>query len=265
MLVGLAKLSNARDFDAMRDALIDDFIEDLTFGEAFEQTGRMVSISIAPADHHQRARVLNALTSPNITLRSAVRASSCVPGLTKPVMLEAKDSRGKPKPYLPNLRWIDGAISADLPMRRLARLYAVNHFIVSQINPESMIARYVVHDPKAAKEDPLLAASNIFFSSMREAVKLANRSFWPFRNQVTEVAEEQFERFDTQNYSGDITISHRFGQDSLRHLRFDFNGEDDIEALILEGRRATWPHIDQIRNAMVIGLKLQSLIKEMEQ
>ena len=42
---------------------------------------------------------------------------------------------GKVQPYLPSRRWIDGSFSQDLPAKRLARLYSVNHFIVSQVMP----------------------------------------------------------------------------------------------------------------------------------
>jgi NTE family protein len=212
---------------------------------------------VASADQHHRARLLNAVTSPHVTLRSAARASSCLPGFSKPVVLEAKDGRGNIRPYLPSQGWIDGAISSDLPMRPLARLYQVNHFIVSQINPVSVIAPYLVSDRKSDQSGTLASASKVYFSAMREAANRANQMVWPIRNRMTEGVAARFDRMELQNYSGDVTISHKFTSQSLRYLRFDFRDDAEIEHLAMAARRATWTRIDQIRNAMAIAQRLE--------
>ncbi|MBT8446512.1 MAG: DUF3336 domain-containing protein, partial [Gammaproteobacteria bacterium] len=110
-------------------------IPDLTFQEAYEKTGRQISITVAPAEPHQRSRLLNAITSPNIFVRSAVMASCAVPGVFPPVMLMARNVHGESQPYLPTRRWVDGSIADDLPAKRLSRLYSTNHYIVSMVNP----------------------------------------------------------------------------------------------------------------------------------
>ncbi|NNC77065.1 MAG: DUF3336 domain-containing protein, partial [Woeseiaceae bacterium] len=116
-------------------AVINRLIPDLTFQEAQEKTGIHINISVAPADVHQKSRMLNATTSPNVMVREAVLASCAVPGVYPPVTLVAKNVDGKKQPYLPSRRWIDGSIVEDVPLKRLARLYGVNHSIVSQTNP----------------------------------------------------------------------------------------------------------------------------------
>ena len=83
------------------EKLIARMIPDLTFQEAYEKTGRQISISVAPAELHQRSRLLNAITSPNVYVRSAVMASCAVPGVFPPVMLMAKNQHGERQPYLP--------------------------------------------------------------------------------------------------------------------------------------------------------------------
>ncbi|MDG2410642.1 MAG: DUF3336 domain-containing protein, partial [Halioglobus sp.] len=117
------------------EELIARMIPDLTFQEAYEKTGRQISISIAPAEVHQRSRLLNAITSPNVFIRSAVMASCAVPGVFPPVTLMAKNQHDEAQPYLPTRRWVDGSIADDLPAKRLQRLYSTNHFIVSMVNP----------------------------------------------------------------------------------------------------------------------------------
>ena len=72
--------------------LIAETIPDLTFAEAYAKTGRQVSITVAPAEPHQRSRLLNAVSSPNVYLRSAAMASCAIPGVFPAVMLQAKMS-----------------------------------------------------------------------------------------------------------------------------------------------------------------------------
>jgi TAG lipase/steryl ester hydrolase/phospholipase A2/LPA acyltransferase len=49
--------------------------------------------------------------------------------------LKAKDKHGNIIDYHPpHIKWRDGSIGADLPMRRLSELFSVNHFIVSQVS-----------------------------------------------------------------------------------------------------------------------------------
>ncbi|PIE41266.1 MAG: patatin family protein, partial [Gammaproteobacteria bacterium] len=110
-------------------------VKDLTFEEAFERTGRRINITVSPADPHQESRLLNAMTSPHVLVRKASLASCAIPYVYPPVMLWAKNIDGEKCPYIPSRQWVDGSIKNDLPALRLARLYGVNHTIVSQTNP----------------------------------------------------------------------------------------------------------------------------------
>ena len=74
-------------------------IPDMTFQEAYEKTGRKISVTIAPLEEHQSSRLMNAITSPNVFIRSAVQASCAVPGIFPPVMLMAKNVYGETQPY----------------------------------------------------------------------------------------------------------------------------------------------------------------------
>ena len=94
----------------------------MTFGEAFEHTGRKINISVSPSEVHQSSRLLNAVTSPNVCIREAVMASCAVPGVFPAVTLMAKNARGERLPYVASRKWVDGSIADDLPAKRLARL-----------------------------------------------------------------------------------------------------------------------------------------------
>ncbi|MEH6582489.1 MAG: DUF3336 domain-containing protein, partial [Halioglobus sp.] len=104
-------------------------IPDMTFQEAYEKTGRSINITISPSEPNQTSRLLNHIASPTVTIRSAVLASSALPGVFPPVQLQARNVDGDIQTYLPSRRWIDGSFSQDLPAKRLARMYGVNHFI----------------------------------------------------------------------------------------------------------------------------------------
>ncbi|HET8704842.1 MAG TPA: DUF3336 domain-containing protein, partial [Pseudomonadales bacterium] len=129
----------------VKDQALDGFDPKMTFQEAYEHTGRYINVSIAPAEKHQNSRLMNAITSPNVYIRAAIDASSSIPGIFPPVTLYAKGSDGKPKPYLASRKWVDGSTADDLPAKRLARLFGVNHYMVSLINP---LAAPFVRDPK---------------------------------------------------------------------------------------------------------------------
>ncbi|MSQ98342.1 MAG: DUF3336 domain-containing protein [Xanthomonadales bacterium] len=110
-------------------------IQDLTFLEAYEKTGRILNISVSPAEPNQFPRLLNYLSPPNVLIRQAALASSAIPGLFPPVQLRARNYNGKSVPYVPQSRWIDGSVHEDIPKEKVNRLHNVNHYIVSQINP----------------------------------------------------------------------------------------------------------------------------------
>jgi predicted acylesterase/phospholipase RssA len=74
-----------------------------TFREAYERTGRLINITCTPFKTSVKGSpplILNHLTAPDVTLSSAVCASSCVPMLIEPVALMEKSSDGSLRPYV---------------------------------------------------------------------------------------------------------------------------------------------------------------------
>ncbi|WIA29719.1 hypothetical protein OEZ86_012199 [Tetradesmus obliquus] len=117
-------------------------IGNYTFLEAYERTGRILNVSVCPADTNEPARLLNYLTAPQALIWSAVAASSAFPGLFHPQDLLARNARGEEVRFnAPSLsdnvsrRWRDGSLELDLPTFLLSEMFNCNHFIVSQTNP----------------------------------------------------------------------------------------------------------------------------------
>lgn len=72
---------------------------DVTFEEAFELTGKHVCITVSASrvgeDAAQQRLLLNHISTPHVTLASAVAASCALPGVMAPAKLVAKNSEGQ--------------------------------------------------------------------------------------------------------------------------------------------------------------------------
>lgn len=62
----------------------------MTFKEAYLRTGRILNISVIPADRHSPTKLLNYVTAPDTVIWSALLASAAVPGILPPVVLMQK-------------------------------------------------------------------------------------------------------------------------------------------------------------------------------
>jgi TAG lipase/steryl ester hydrolase/phospholipase A2/LPA acyltransferase len=236
---------------------IERLIPELTFQQAYELTGREINISVAPAEEHQTSRLLNAITSPNVYVRSAVLASCAIPGVFSPVTLEAQNIYGEKQPYLPSRKWVDGSVSEDLPVMRLARIYGVNHYIASQTNP---LVLMMVRDS---------AAEQGFGSFMVDMAQQSFKEWARFAHGMGRRYSRNWSRFNllrnmavsvvTQEYTADINIIPRYRSFNPRRLLSPLS-EKELMWLITEGERSTWPKLELIRNCSKISRKLDEIL-----
>ena len=234
-------------------------IPNMTFQEAYEKTGRSINISVSPAEPRQTSRLLNHIASPNVTIRSAVLASSAIPGIFPSVQLKARDVDGKIKPYIPSRRWIDGSFSQDLPAKRLARMYGVNHFIVSQVLPG------VGHD--ARKSRP--GITKTFTDASMAATKQIVRGLLDVVQHRVAIGPkiatgmEALNAVIDQQYSGDINILPRYSVLQIANV-LRVSNKEETQELFSSGERATWPKIPAIRTTTRIGRTLDKILHEFE-
>ncbi|KAJ5370192.1 uncharacterized protein N7496_006284 [Penicillium cataractarum] len=118
-------------------------VGDLTFEEAYARSKRILNITIATAGKTGTPNLLNYLTAPNVLIWSAAAASnaSSATTLSSPVTIYCKDETGSivPWPHTKeavfqpwrHVTYGDG----ESPLSRIAELFNVNHFIVSQARP----------------------------------------------------------------------------------------------------------------------------------
>jgi NTE family protein len=239
--------------------MIDRLIPDLTFLEAFHKTGYQVNISVAPAELHQTSRLLNAVTSPDVMIRDAVLASGSVPGLYPPVTLMAKSNNGSKKPYLPSRQWVDGSLTEDLPIKRLSRLYGVNHTIVSQTNPLAL--PFVNVDSKSTE------ALDVIWGTGLQTTKSWSLAFAKIlqsstrKNIVVRKFLNRYISLLSQTYTGDINILPSNRINSMWSVVSPRTKKEALK-LIRDGERATWPVIERIRIQTRVSRCLDRIIRE---
>jgi NTE family protein len=243
------------------ESIVNSIVPNLTFQEAFELTGRKINISVSPYGVHQKSRLLNAIASPNILIRSALMASSAVPGVFPPATLFAKNKDGKIQAYLPSRKWIDGSMSNDLPSKRLARLYGANHFIVSLTNP---VVLPFVNSPFQRSE--FLAPVVRFGKAViRETTQFNYTIAKPFFKYIPSLAlmANTVNSVIQQDYTGDINIVADFSVIKPRKLLATLTREE-LTGLIAKGEKATWPKLEAIRTCTKIGRLLDDILEEYE-
>lgn len=258
-----AGFSNKSLFDssALENALINLF-DLMTFEEAYKKTKRHITVTVSPADLHQYSRLLNAKTSPNAIITQAVRASCAVPVVFNPVQLRAKAANGDIVPYIPNRRFADGSLMADLPFERLARLYGVNHSIVSQTNP------LAVPFLSSSREE----ADNLYSMTMRHVGQLAKtNSIFAFDvleklidNKGAKLAIHKVRSIIDQQYVGDINIIPKKQLRNLAQILANPTVES-INALIESGERAAWPQLHVIDRNTQISETLRYYLRLLKQ
>ena len=237
------------------------FIPDLTFEQAFARTGRAMNVSVAPAETHQTSRLLNATTSPSVLMRSAVLASAAVPGIFPPVTLQALDSHGERKNYLPSRKWVDGSVSDDLPAKRLARLYGVNHYIVSQTNPHVLPFVTDGHrkqTPAGLIENAARRSAREWFNAMTLLLDRADK-----KNGAVTQATSLLRSVINQDYVGDINILPDYKLINPLTI-LNFPGEKQMKKLIASGERCTWPKLEMIRQQTRISRVLREILQRYE-
>lgn len=241
---------------------IQHFVSDMTFEESYRRTGRVVNVTVSPANTTQSPKLLNHVTFPHLCLREAVLASCAVPVVFEPVLLYQRDHHGAKVPFLPNVKWVDGSMKSDLPRLRLRRLHNVNHFIVSQTNPHVVPFMALRGSRSRGGRTGVLRAYAL--EALKEQTKLVaglGRDLSP--------PGMLRKRLDTlhglleQEYRGNITILPSF---RLRQFR-QMLSNPSLEAtrkMILAGERATWPKLSMILHQTRISQTLDACLRQVQ-
>jgi len=219
---------------------------DVTFEEAYLKTKRILNISVSPQHSGDPPLLLNYLSAPHVLIWSAATASCAIPVVFSAVQLVAKTSDGSIVPYHPEgLRFVDGSFKSDIPLTRIAELFNVNHFVVSQVNPH--VAPF--HKSRWIASRMMKFIISEFYFRYCQLIQL---------NIMPSILKRLFPIF-VQPYSGDVTIAPEIQfRDWLR--LFSHADMNELQDAIKRGEQMTFPKLDMIRNHCLIELTLQKCL-----
>lgn len=152
-------------------------------------------------------------------------------------------------------------------MTRLAEMFNVNHFIVSQVNPH--VVPFLVKEEdsiatEAQQSTSTVACGPTWLHSMTKLAKgealhrmhvMAEMGIFP--NTLTKAVSVL-----SQKYSGDITIFPAIPYTNFSRMLKNPTTEFMLEAM-LAGQRATWPKVSRIRNHCAIELALDDAVQKL--
>lgn len=243
--------------------VLEELLGNMTFREAYNRTHRILNISVSSASIYELPHLLNYISSPDVVIWSAVAASCSFPILfsAAPLLVKSPIS-GTVSLFNPTHQgWIDGSVENDIPMTRLAEMFNVNHFIVSQVNP------YVV--PFLARDASTCVANaarrgisappwicTLIDLAKDEALHrmhmLAELGFSP--NIITKARSVL-----SQKYTGDSTILPEMPYEEVSRLLKNPTAEF-MRHTCLRGERATWLELSRIRTCCAVELELDSTV-----
>ena len=197
-------------------------------------------------------------------------AASCsVPFIFSAASLLAKDPKtGEAVPWNPSpQRWIDGSVDNDIPMTRLAEMFNVNHFIVSQVNPH--VVPFLIKEEESLAQEAQQSSSTVAsgpswltgFTHLAKAEALHRMHILAemgiFPNTLTKAVSVL-----SQKYSGDITIFPEISYADFPRMLSNPTPEFMMQAM-LHGEQATWPKLSRIKNHCAIELALDEAVQNL--
>lgn len=244
-------------------------VGDLTFEEAYARTKRVLNITIATSNRNGVPNLLNYLTAPNVLIWSAALASNAtLHPLYKPVTLLCKDEIGAIVPwstshaqshttdaFSPQTRNQSTApySDRDSPLSRVAELFNVNHFIVSQARP------YIA---------PFLSSEIQHPTSPRKARR--HGLTFPLARLLTQEIHHRLLQLDTLGLlpntirrllvdetipGASITLVPTLRPSDFWKL-LETPTRESVEYWILQGERSVWPAVSMLRVRCAIEVEL---------
>jgi hypothetical protein len=241
----------------------DFYFGDYTFEEAFEKTGKHVCITVsasrATGGTAQRL-LLNHISTPHVTLSSAVAASCALPGVMAPAKLMAKDSTGHQEPFeVDGVEWIDGSVQADLPFERISTLFNVSNYVVCQTNFHVLPFLNKAHHPNEHSTYWTLFQT-VEWDIRNRALKLSRLGLFPriFGQDISKVFK--------QKYHGNLTLVPRFTAMQTFGLKALANPTvSDMENYLKYGQIAAWPYLNVISDMIRLERALDECLARLHE
>jgi len=242
------------------------YYSDITFEEAYEKTGKHVCITVsasrasAGSGGGAQRLLLNHISTPHVTIASAVAASCALPGVMAPAKLLTKNSNGKQEPFeVDGVEWIDGSVQADLPFKRISTLFNVSNYIVAQTNFHVVPFLNKAHHPNV-RSLYWRTFQSCEWSIRSRVLNLSRLGLFPkfFGQDVSKVFK--------QKYHGNLTLVPKFTTKQVFGMKALSNPTlDDMKVYLKNGQAAAWPYLTVIRDMIRVETKIDQCITHLEE
>ncbi|PPQ94036.1 hypothetical protein CVT25_009884 [Psilocybe cyanescens] len=225
----------------------------MTFKEAYMRTGRILNISVIPADRHSPTKLLNYMTAPDTVIWSALLASAAVPGILNPVVLMQKLKDGSIVPWSWGSRFKDGSLRVDIPVQALNLYFNVTHPVVSQVNPHVHLFFFA---PRGSAGKPVAHRKgkgwrgNFLLSAAEQWLKHElTKNFKVIRDLelLPQLLGQDWSSVFLQRFDGAVTIWPRTRLWDWFRILHDPDPKE-LERMIHVGESVTWPKLHMIEN-----------------
>lgn len=235
---------------------------DFTFEEAFRRTGKHVCITVSASRNTSGAQrlLLNHISTPHVTLASAVAASCALPGVMKPAKLMAKNSDGDQEVFeVDGVEWIDGSVQADLPFKRISTLFNVSNFIVCQVNFHIVPLLNKAHHP--GKQSLYWRIFQSLEWDMRtRALNLSRLGLFPT------IFGQDISKIFKQKYHGTLTLVPPFTMMQVFGLKALVNPTiADMKIYLQNGQMSVWPYVDVIKHMLCLETSIEICIERLKE
>ncbi|KAL0949527.1 hypothetical protein HGRIS_009578 [Hohenbuehelia grisea] len=229
----------------------------LTFNEAYLRTGRILNISVIPADRHSPTKLLNYITAPDTIIWTALLASAAVPGILNPVVLLQKHKDGTVSPWSWGSRFKDGSLRVDIPVQALNLYFNVTHPVVSQVNPHVHLfffaSRGSAGKPVAHRKGKGWRGNFLLSAAEQWLKHELTKNFKVIRDLelLPQLLGQDWSSVFLQRFDGAVTIWPRTRVGDWIRILSDPD-PPELERMMQAGQICTWPKLHMISNRMRI-------------
>ncbi|KAL8689751.1 MAG: hypothetical protein Q9218_004650 [Villophora microphyllina] len=234
-------------------------VGDLTFEEAYSRTKRVLNITVATSGRGGIPNLLNYLTAPNVLIWSAALASNASSAtMYSPTILKCKDETGAIVPWsnaqeITFRPWRHTSYAdRESPLSRIAELFNVNHFVVSQARP------YIAPFLRAELQHP----------NPRQAgrqgltIPLLRLVSWEIHHRLSQLDALGFLPtrirrllIDESIPGASLTLVPDFSPSDFLKL-LETPTKESLEYWILHGERSVWPAVSALKVRCAVEVEL---------
>ncbi|ROT36872.1 patatin-like phospholipase [Sodiomyces alkalinus F11] len=231
-------------------------VGDLTFEEAFNRSKRVLNVTVATEGQGGVPTLLNYLTAPNVLIwTAAVASNGSSPSLygRRVTTILCKDAQGNIVPWAPaNIidfrHWTHVSYSdRESPLSRIAELFNVNHFIVSQARPYLIpFLQSDMHGPSLLETGSRTTTSVTAFLVRMVGLELRHRLHQLDTLRMLPAGIRRF-LVDERVPAASMTLVPEVTAGDFVRLLFETPTREALDYWILRGERSVWPAVAALR------------------